>query len=93
MNILLSVDRATEVASPTDDAILEWVNHTLTHILYYLSPLPNCPSGLLTTKNQHVLITLIAPNRGPRMCCLSLLRFRQKRVRGYSATLLSAHHW
>ena len=40
MNILLSVDRATEVTSPTDDAILQWVNHTLTHILSRPEPYP-----------------------------------------------------
>ena len=40
MNILLSVDRATEVTSPTDDAILQWVNHTLTHILSRPEPSP-----------------------------------------------------
>ena len=40
MNILLSIDRATEVASPTDDAILGWVNHTLTHTLSLSEPTP-----------------------------------------------------
>ena len=40
MNILLSVDRATEVASPTDDTILRWVNHTLTHTLPLSEPPP-----------------------------------------------------
>ena len=40
MNILLSVDRATEVASPTDDAILGWVSHTLTHTLSLSEPSP-----------------------------------------------------
>jgi probable rRNA maturation factor len=40
VNILLSVDRATEVTSPTDDAILQWVNHTLTHILSRPEPYP-----------------------------------------------------
>ena len=30
MNILLSVDRTTDVVSPTDATLLGWVSHTLT---------------------------------------------------------------
>ena len=40
MNILLSVDRATEVASPTDEAIFGWVRHTLTQTASLPEPTP-----------------------------------------------------
>ena len=40
MNILLSVDRATEVASPTDTTLQGWVSHTLIQTASLLEPTP-----------------------------------------------------
>ena len=40
MNILLSVDRATNVASPTDATLQDWVSHTLTHTASLPDPTP-----------------------------------------------------
>ena len=40
MNILLSVDRATNVASPTDATLQGWVSHTLTQTASLREPTP-----------------------------------------------------
>ena len=40
MNILLSVDRATDVASPTDATLQGWVRHTLIHTASLPKPTP-----------------------------------------------------
>ena len=40
MNILLSVDRTTDVASPTDATLHGWVSHTLTQTASLPEPTP-----------------------------------------------------
>ena len=40
MNILLSVDRTTDVASPTDATLHGWVSHTLAQTASLPEPTP-----------------------------------------------------
>jgi probable rRNA maturation factor len=65
VNILLSVDRATEVASPTDDAILEWVNHTLTHILSLSEPPPELSIRITDNEESASLNQTYRAKSGP----------------------------
>ncbi len=65
MNILLSVDRATEVASPTDDTILGWVNHTLKQTLSLSEPTPELSIRITDNEESASLNQTYRAKSGP----------------------------
>ncbi len=65
MNILLSVDRTTDVASPTDDAIHGWVSHTLTQTEVRREPIPELSIRIADTKEAADLNQTYRAKTGP----------------------------
>jgi len=65
VNILLSVDRTTDVASPTDDAIHGWVSHTLTQAEVLREPIPELSIRIADTEEAADLNQTYRAKTGP----------------------------
>ena len=56
MNILLSVDRTTDVASPTDATLQGWVSYTLTQTASLPEPTPELSIRITAVSYTHLTL-------------------------------------